>query len=335
MLTNLLILAVLATADIKVGYSEESPPMTFLENSVPTGFDIKLLEEISKQNEWNIIYVPITMENRFDMLSGGDIDLLSGGVSIISTREQVFDFSTPYMDSGIGFADNAISRPSLIKTLWNNKSIWKSFLVLAIVIFVSGNIIWKLERGNGSSINEKYFPGIFDAFWYVWISLTTIGYGDLVAKSYIGRIAVFTFTVIGLGVAANVIAEINSFKIAKVESEISSASDISGLKIGIVANTATEKIAELLPDSIFVSYKSTDDLEPALLRNEVDVIAHDLPFIKYLCKEKQLTVLPVVLFEHRYGFMFRKGSELVKPTSVSILNLNESGKIKLIESEWF
>ncbi|MGD8836054.1 MAG: potassium channel family protein, partial [Desulfobacteraceae bacterium] len=66
-----------------------------------------------------------------------------------------------------------------------------------------------VERGP-KYISTKYFPGIFQAFWYVLVTMTTVGYGDIVPRNWVGRVMACFVMVIGIGFFGWAIAQLSS-----------------------------------------------------------------------------------------------------------------------------
>ena len=61
--------------------------------------------------------------------------------------------------------------------------------VMAILVF--GFWIYVVERGNNSA-----FEQLVDCYWFVWVSVSTIGYGDKFAVTTTGRIVVMVIAVV-------------------------------------------------------------------------------------------------------------------------------------------
>ncbi|BDV02225.1 MAG: hypothetical protein HPAVJP_1140 [Candidatus Hepatoplasma vulgare] len=77
------------------------------------------------------------------------------------------------------------------------------FLSFIVIIFIGGCFIYISEYGENPSINNYW-----DAIWYVFVMITTIGFGDVIVVTSLGRIFSVIFYLVGLCYLALVIATV-------------------------------------------------------------------------------------------------------------------------------
>ncbi|MEW6764376.1 MAG: EAL domain-containing protein [Pseudomonadota bacterium] len=79
--------------DVTVGIYQNAPKLYFDDENKPAGFFIDLLQEIARQERWNLHYVACAWEDCLTQLEAGDIDLMPD-VAFSDERSQRFDFHT-------------------------------------------------------------------------------------------------------------------------------------------------------------------------------------------------------------------------------------------------
>ena len=91
---------------IRLGYRENSPPFSFLDAHKPIGYSLDLcgivIEEIQGElgKDVRAVYRPVTPENRFDLVTSGQIDLECGSTTDNAERRKVVAFSPPMFVTG-------------------------------------------------------------------------------------------------------------------------------------------------------------------------------------------------------------------------------------------
>jgi hypothetical protein len=76
-----------------------------------------------------------------------------------------------------------ISASSTFKILFYQYTASVVIGLFILVIFIYGFWMFVIERNNNAQ-----FALLFDAYWYVWVSMATIGYGDMTPFSTTGRV---------------------------------------------------------------------------------------------------------------------------------------------------
>ncbi len=205
------------------------------------GFDIELWEAIAKEAELKFTYNEVEFKQIFENLKKEKADVGLAGITINEKREKTIDFSHPYLNSGLSILVKSNGKATILSTI---KAIFtpglkKVLWILLIFIIVVGHIAWLSERGK-NSINDNYFPGIFEAIYWAIVTVTTVGYGDIVPQKWCGRIVTSIVILVGLAIFGMYVGEVSSsMTLQKLESDIQSYTDLRGKKVGTVENTTS------------------------------------------------------------------------------------------------
>ena len=81
----------------------------------------------------------------------------------------------------------------------------------AVVIFMAGILIAGLDPAIGS---------VWDGIWWAWVTVTTVGYGDLVPTSPAGRLFAGLLILFGVGLFSLMTASFSAFFISQQEQQI-------------------------------------------------------------------------------------------------------------------
>ena len=293
----LLILCVLVLIPADSVHPQEKPLLAAIEVMAPcvmksdkmyTGFEIELWKEISKDLGLEFAYYETKMDGIFRDLIEGKAHVGFSCITITYEREELVDFSHHTLDSGLRILVSNKKEFSLIEPVKSLFSplVMKAMAYLGLFIIVCGHVFWWVERGH-KYINIKYFPGIFQAYWYVMVTMTTVGYGDIVPRIWFGRVMAFLVMLIGIGFFGWAVAQLSSaITLQKLRSDITDHRD---LRKKIVATVEGTTSIDALDDlgAIVVPVKVIDQAIEKLLQHKVDAVVFDSPTILYYATMKR------------------------------------------------
>ncbi len=161
-----------------------------------------------------------------------------------------------------------------IKSLYS-PIVVKSLTYIGLFIIICGHVFWWVERGH-KYISAKYLPGIFQAFWYTLVTMTTVGYGDIVPRRWVGRMMACLVMIIGIGIFGWTIAQLSSaITLQTLHSDIADHWDLRDRLIATVEGTTSVTALEKL-GAVVIPAKSIDQAYEKLLKNEVNAVVFDL-----------------------------------------------------------
>lgn len=89
------------SGEFKLGYRTDAPPFSYHNDAgEAAGYSVDLCRVVAAQiktrlglADMQVTYVPVTADNRFEMIQSGKIDILCGPTSITLSRRKLVDFS--------------------------------------------------------------------------------------------------------------------------------------------------------------------------------------------------------------------------------------------------
>ena len=318
---------------------KDLPPCVMEAENRYTGFDVELWEQIAKDLKLEFNYRLTDQWRIFSDLVEGKADVAFSCMPITHEFEETVDFSHHYIESGLRIL-------VLNKSTFSMKQTLKSFFsapVLAVLgallvfIIICGNAVWWVEKGS-RIISNRYLPGIFDAFWYVFVTMTTVGYGDVVPRKFFGRLISLFIMFIGIGFFGWAIAQFSSvITVQRLHSDIVSPQDLRNRIVATVEFTTGVPTLNKI-GAIVLPVAKIDEAYALLLAEKVDAVVFDSPSILHYERHEGAGKVKAVgpLFDIQYyGFMFPEGSELREPVNRTLLKLKENGIYEGIHDKWF
>ena len=107
---------------------------------------------------------------------------------------------------------------SRIRKMLSRNELGATLLATVIVIILSGVMMAALDPAIASP---------WDGIWWAWVTITTVGYGDIVPESHVGRALASIIILFGMGLFAMITASFAAFFIRQDEEKIISAEEAS------------------------------------------------------------------------------------------------------------
>jgi len=324
-----------------VGISEIKP-FVFKYKGKLVGFEVDLWEEIAKNLNVKYEYQEMPFPQLINKVISGKLDLAFGAISQTVEREKVFDFVYPTMNSSLMIMLSAKAQVSFIQTLLNfvrekYKKIFSALVLLGVFIFGMSNLIWFIERGDGS-FSTEYFSGLFDSIWWIVSTITTVGYGDFVPKSVLGKVVAILVMVLGIMFFGIYTAELASvITSAKKKYKIDDQNDLEGRRVATKRGTVAVAVLEKLNAKV-VAVPKIEQAYNLLRQNRVDAVVFDAPILLDHAKNNpnQFIILESIFHPQAYSFACpSKNILLEEKINIELLKLQESGSYENIYRKWF
>ncbi len=313
------------------------PPMVVGEQTSLTGFSVDLWNAIATRLNEDYTWVQLELDEIFVALETEQVEVAIAAITMTHEREARVDFSHPILDSGLRIAIST-DTGSTVTGAWNalrEGPLVRTFFYFLGFVVLCGHILWYAEHGQ-SAIADPYFPGIFEAFWCVLTTMTTVGYGDIAPRRWLGRLAAALVMLTGISFFGFVLSQFTAGLVGHNHLAIEGFEDLPGRNIGTVRGTTAESELRRLGSSVTAAHdiKGMQDL---LFNGTVDAIVYDSPVILHLVKQNSQRAKTIgdLFARQDYGIAFPENSPWIEPVNRELLELREDGTYEFLCAKWF
>lgn len=320
-------------------------PFVIYEEREYGGFSIDLWEMIADEIGVDYqLYGVNSIAKLLDDVERKEADVAIAGISITSERERALDFSLPYYSTGLQIlvsANTSAETPNLITKLlsaFRSSKLYYGIGGFILILLVTSHIIWLTERHHNSDFPHSYFRGIWEAFWWAAVTVTTVGYGDKTPKRPLGRFVALVWMCAGYFVFAFFTASISAtFTLQELHGEINNLENLFGRRVATVTNSRTVNYLQN-QGIVAIEYETQEEAFLALQSEEIEAIVYDAPILNYYAKHdgKGYTkVVGSVFNNFYYGLAVSLNSPYRKKINIALLKLIENGTYEKLRQKWF
>ena len=322
------------------------PPFVIYENRTYSGFEVELVRLVAARLGMETdIYAVDTVAKQVDDIDRGKARMALGGVAITESRERLVDFSMPVLDSGLTImapteaSRNVGDRILLFLTAIFSSDLPWLLVVFGVAVLISAHVIWWLERHHNDDFAVPYRQGIWDSFYWSVVTMSTVGYGDKVARGGMGRVFALVWIALGTLVFASFTAAIaSSLAVSELRGEIAGPSDLPGHRVATVSHSAGEAylasvgLGPVLVDEIGKAYSLLEE-------GEVDAVVFDAPVLDFHVAREgggEVTTVGPDFEKVRYGLVLsQEDADFRERINLALLDLIESGVYRQLHDRWF
>ncbi len=273
-------------------------------------------------------------------LQDGSVDVVVGPVSVTAGRAREVRFSQPYFQSSLSIL-SSIHGPSIWQRVqpFFSPSFFITIGILLFVLALVGTLVWLAERKTSTDqFPYRAGPGIANGIWLALVTMTTVGYGDRAPKTFWGRLVTGTWMIVSLITATSLIAGIAStLTLTGLQTNVvSTAEQLRGKKVAAVPGTPGAVFARRYGAEI-VNAQSIQEGYRLVHQRSAQAMVFDRPQLLYYESKQHDSGESVSKAEYNrqaYAFAFPPSSDLIHSVNISLLRLEESGRVGRIVREW-
>ncbi len=320
---------------LKVAVYHSPPFGIYNEDGTYGGLMVELWRNVAQELDLKYNFDLADMEGTLEGLNSGVYDVGLGAISITPKRERLVDFTQPVNPSGTGVA---VAAGRFSDSIWTYlppilSSLTKLILSLAVVLVISGTLVWYFEKRKNTEMFHSKFGGLGDGLWWAAVTMATVGYGDKVPKTAVGRSIAIIWMFTSIVLVSIFTANASSiFTTIKQETKVGDVNAIRRMKVGAVQKSSGEEF--LMREHIeFTAYA---DIESALIdldRGEIGAVVSNIPILKYHANHRyheKISVSNQALLKNNMGIALRPNSQLTEPMNQSLLRIITEDKGQLL-----
>ncbi|KAE9613558.1 hypothetical protein Lal_00016054 [Lupinus albus] len=321
---------------VKVDYGENGNPVKY------TGFCIEIFEKVLKLLEYDLPfeYTPIngSYPDLVQLVYNKTFEAVVGDITLLAERLQYVDFTVPYAESGLSMVTTQKYEDSALMFL--KPFSWQMWVVTGAILTYTMLVVWYLERKQNPEFDGNWKSQMGTALSFTFSSLF-FAHREKMYSNFT-RLVMGAWLFLVLILNSSYTASLSSMlTVQKLKPNITSIEWLkkNNAKIGCdgdsFVSTYLVNVERFKPENIINI--SSEDMYPSSFKNNSIAAAFlELPYEKVYvntyCSRYSGSV-PTTRFGG-LGFMFQKGSPVVKDVSKAILQLLEQGEIKMLEDKW-
>lgn len=327
------------TADtpVRVLVNKDAPFVMLDQDEQFTGFSVELWREIAARLQISeFIEEEPDFSEMLERVARREADVAIANISITSERELKLDFSQSYFDSGMQIVVRSDAQStSVVRAVMNSPALPIAGIGLLVLLAIA-HFMWIFERHRNPSIRPGYLGGVWDAFWWAFVALTTGG-GDR-PTLVVSRVLAMLWVLVGLFLVSSLTASITTWlTVQQLSGGIQDYRDLRGKKVGLIAGTIQAKFAAER-GLAFAPYNDSDRLLEALTSGELDATILDAPVAQYFVAHAgagKAVLAGPTFAPDKYGIAFPNGSELREPVNRALLEVIEDGAYERLRKKYF
>lgn len=320
-----------------------APPFVIQnEDGTLSGVTIELWNEIAKRNNLFFDYkiYPNNINKLIEEIQADSLDFGMASITISSERERYVDFSQPYYSTYMTVASSMKQKSSvsvIIETFFS----WefaKSVLMFVFVLFVFGAASYFLERRHNEYFNDNIGKGLFDAFYFQVMQFSTVGFGDIYAKSTVGKLLTIFTILLYMLIGAALIGQMSTaLTVNHFESGIESIYDLKKLKTGTIKSSTSQTFLDE-HNIKYYQYNSVSNGLIAIESEELDALMYDRPVLKYYLNGMQNDEINLLDedfgAQQHYGIMMKHRNPLKEKINIDLLHITETDSWKEVLNKY-
>jgi len=258
---------------VRVGLVKNAPYV----ESEDKGLAVELWEELSRRANLDTEFVWVDdLDQGMEDLRAGRVQALVGGLPAEPDLAADGLLSLPYAYQSLGYMSiERTPAPWDLLTPLLDKRLLVLFGILLGTAFFFGTIFWLFERNHDDEhVPGKAAPGVLQGMWFALITVTTVGYGDVVIKTSPGRLIASVLLILTIVIQATLTAALTSvLTIANLGfGPAGSISGLDGQRIAVIGGGPAEAQLERYGAKV-EQFRDFDSALKALRSSEVSGIA--------------------------------------------------------------
>lgn len=315
---------------LKVGIVQ-APPFALTDRQGRwTGLGVELWRRIASALQIDYDFVPLAHGDMYPALAAGRIDIGLGGLVADPANMKLVDFTQPYLRAGLAIATRTDDRPSILVTLtrMDTSGVFAFLGLMTLCMVGMAVLIWGLERHrNPDHFGGSSVQGIGRSFWWSAVTMTQVGYGDMVPRSLGGRAVALIWMMVSL-VLVSVFTGIvtAALTVGQTDARVRNTADLRGVAVGTVKDG--DGAAWLSGQKIgFTAYEDERSALTAMVSGEIQAVVGLGPELRFYAQREfdgAVTVLPHALSQRWVGFAYRRGLALGRDIDRTMVETVES-----------
>ncbi|PQM37469.1 glutamate receptor 1.3 [Prunus yedoensis var. nudiflora] len=300
-----------------------------------TGFCIDVFEAAIRALPYEVNYdfVPIeaginaSYNDLVYQVFNQTFDAVVGDTTITSERSQYVGFTIPYTDLGVGMLVSNENEDMWFFLKPLSADLW---ITSAGFFILTGFVVWVIERPVKPQNSKAHLRSKSEAYY---------GLPSQPLEKLLNNLA--KFVVIIWVFAVLILTSSYTATLTSIMTVNQIRLHSRGNYIGYQAGSFTQGVVKNLNFKGLKPYNSVEEYALALSRGSkhggVSAIVDEVPYIKIFLAHypSGYSMIKLESSTNSFGFVFRKGSELVHDMSMQIQLMREEGKLIEMEKVWF
>ncbi len=284
-----------------------------------TGISIELFGRFSRERGLPVEFIELNLPELLSGLADGSLDAVAAALTMTPEREERFDFTHPFVVSGLGIgvlaSDGVDLGPVLDRLLLGD--FIRVFGLVLIALTVASVLVWILEsRKNPEHFGGGVLQGVGSALWWSAVTMTTVGYGDKAPRTVFGRLVAVVWMIAGVILISALTAAITSaLTVSQLSTSVEGPDDLPNHVVGAVAGSTSEDYLRRKGVRT-VALPSLAACIDALHEGRVSAVVYDEPLLRHHAlsnPDRAFHVLPETFERLGYAIGLPPGSDLREP----------------------